>query len=195
MAEASCVRRNWHPASPHAESVTGPATVTAPASPTPKSQSLSCSTPTVTSVSPSQGAVTGGDTVTIAGTGFGEGADVFSGGTGLPVQHRAVERRESGRIGTVDDDAREACDSHARHGTRHSGRFTSGSRRLAQPAARSRLAAPHSPRGAHPAHRAQGYRTHAAHWQSRPSASDTTPKAGHQGISPGTGVAPEQAGN
>jgi len=31
----------------------------------------------------------------------------------LPVQHRAVERRESARIGTVDDDAWEACDSHA----------------------------------------------------------------------------------
>src|SRR5215468_9597830 len=31
----------------------------------------------------------------------------------LPVQQRAVERRESARIGTVDDDAGEACDSHA----------------------------------------------------------------------------------
>ena len=31
----------------------------------------------------------------------------------LPVQHRAVERRESAGIGTVDDDAGEACDSHS----------------------------------------------------------------------------------
>src|SRR4029077_1459460 len=37
---------------------------------------------------------------------------------GLPVQHRAVERRESSRVGTVDDDAREARDGHARHGNR-----------------------------------------------------------------------------
>ena len=31
----------------------------------------------------------------------------------LPVQHRAVKRRESAGIGTVDDDAGEACDSHS----------------------------------------------------------------------------------
>jgi hypothetical protein len=31
----------------------------------------------------------------------------------FPIQHRAVERRESARIRTVDDDAWEACDSHA----------------------------------------------------------------------------------
>src|SRR4030095_9400157 len=44
----------------------------------------------------------------------------------LPIQHRAVELRESAWIGTVDDDAREACDSHAGHSTRDSGRCTSG---------------------------------------------------------------------
>src|SRR5215831_17920921 len=36
----------------------------------------------------------------------------------LPIQHRAVEPRESARIGTVDDEAWEACDSHASHGMR-----------------------------------------------------------------------------
>jgi IPT/TIG domain len=41
----------------------------------------SCSGPTVTSVSPDQGVETGGDTVVITGTGFGEGADVSFGGT------------------------------------------------------------------------------------------------------------------
>ena len=40
-----------------------------------------CPVPTVTNVSPDQGAETGGDTVTITGTGFGEGAGVSFGGT------------------------------------------------------------------------------------------------------------------
>jgi hypothetical protein len=42
---------------------------------------------------------------------------------------------------------------------------------------------------------AAAYRAQAAHWQSRPSAGNTTRKAGRQGISPGTGVPPEQTGN
>jgi hypothetical protein len=37
--------------------------------------------PTVTDVSPTQGPETGGNTVTITGTGLGEGASVFFGGT------------------------------------------------------------------------------------------------------------------
>ena len=43
------------------------------------------------------------------------GADLspVGGDLDLPVQHRAVERRESAGVGTVDDDAGEACDSHA----------------------------------------------------------------------------------
>src|SRR6516165_12201763 len=44
----------------------------------------------------------------------------------FPVQHRAVEGRESARIGTVNDNAREACDSHARHGTPNPGRSPPG---------------------------------------------------------------------
>lgn len=65
-----------------AVSVTPPATAT----PTPPpaqapSTGLSCSVPTVTGVSPDHGAETGGNTVTITGTGFGAGADVLFGGT------------------------------------------------------------------------------------------------------------------
>src|SRR6266498_2921675 len=48
------------------------------------------------------------------------------GDVGLPIQHRAVERRESARIGTVEDDAGETCDSHARQRRRNYGRSTSG---------------------------------------------------------------------
>jgi IPT/TIG domain len=67
-----------------AVSVTPPPTAS-PTSTLPQAQAPlpgpSCSVPTVTSVSPDQGAETGGDTVTITGTGFGEGADVSFGGT------------------------------------------------------------------------------------------------------------------
>jgi mycofactocin system transcriptional regulator len=44
----------------------------------------------------------------------------------LPVQHGAVEGRERGRVGTVDNDAREACDSHAGHGIRDCRQCMSG---------------------------------------------------------------------
>jgi len=54
--------------------------------------------------------------------------NVVGEGFNLPIQHGAVESRESGRIGTVDDDAREACDSHTRHATRDCGRSASGLR-------------------------------------------------------------------
>src|SRR5947209_5742291 len=55
------------------------------------------------------------------------GADLGPAGfhLGLPVQHRAVEGSENARVRTVEDDAREACDSHARHRTPEPGRSTS----------------------------------------------------------------------
>src|SRR5262249_30737946 len=48
----------------------------------------------------------------------------------LPIQHRAVEPRESARIGTVDDEAWEACDSHASHGMRRYRQLRGGVRDL-----------------------------------------------------------------
>ena len=57
--------------------------------PPPTSTPSSCSVPTVTGVSPSQGSASGGDTVTITGTGFGGGAEVFFGGA--PAQSAIPE--------------------------------------------------------------------------------------------------------
>src|SRR5690348_9444267 len=44
---------------------------------------------------------------------------------GFPVQQGGPEGGESVRVRAVDDDAREACDSHARQRTRHPGRSAS----------------------------------------------------------------------
>jgi hypothetical protein len=53
--------------------------ITPPASSTPSS--VVCSVPAVTGISPSLGSVLGGDTVTITGTGFGSGEQIFFGST------------------------------------------------------------------------------------------------------------------
>ena len=56
-------------------------------------------------------------------------------------------------------------------------------------AARSRLAGPAFARAAQPAHSTQrAYQTQAAHWQSRPSVSNTTRKADRQSLKSGTSV-------
>jgi hypothetical protein len=51
---------------------------------------------------------------------------VVGGDLDFPIQHGAVEGGERGRVGTVDNDAREACDSHARHGIRSRRQSRSG---------------------------------------------------------------------
>jgi hypothetical protein len=68
--------------------VTGPATVTAPASPTPTPSPTACPGLDVESASPAQGAESGGDAVTINGTGFNASTEVFFGG--MPVQTQTV---------------------------------------------------------------------------------------------------------
>jgi hypothetical protein len=62
-----------------------PAPQASVSSPTPSS----CADPTVSGVSPSQGSEAGGDTVTIAGTGFSAGTEVFFGST--PAQAATIQ--------------------------------------------------------------------------------------------------------
>src|SRR5262249_44138602 len=52
------------------------------------------------------------------------------GAVDLPIQHRTGEPRESPRIGTVDDEAWEACNSHASHGMRRYRQLRGGVRDL-----------------------------------------------------------------
>ena len=69
----------------------------------------------------------------------GSGVGPVVGDLDLPVEQGAVELGKGLGVGAVEDDRREACDSHGRHASEDSGRSVTGSSVAAGQLARERL--------------------------------------------------------